>query len=136
VNPSIPIAAVLLEAPSTRAWLETWRDRRAYDLGWRPAYAAEVTSDGRVLLAWDNFSELSMDFESCCQALARSWAGSAAHDHSPERPATLRRFDSHGNALSTSYAHGEQAEPPADPPQFVDGPYCEDEPRRTDGMPK
>jgi hypothetical protein len=40
VNPGIPIAAVLLEAAGTRAWLDAWIDQRAYQLGWRPAYAA------------------------------------------------------------------------------------------------
>ena len=79
VNVSIPIAAVLLTAPTTRGWLEAWSDQRAYALGWRPAYAAEVTFDGRVLLAWDDFGELRTQFQACCEALARS----CAHRHKP-----------------------------------------------------
>jgi hypothetical protein len=74
VTPSIPIAAVLVAVPSTRSWLEAWTDQRAYKLGWRPACAAEVTPDGRVLLVWDHFAELGADFEACCEALGRSWA--------------------------------------------------------------
>ena len=74
VNPRIPLAAVLLEAPGTRAWLEVWTDQRAYTLGWRPSYVADVTSDGRMLLAWDDFGESRTQFESCCDALARSLA--------------------------------------------------------------
>jgi hypothetical protein len=74
VNPRIPIAAVLLEAPAMRAWLDVWTDQRAYTLGWRPACVTDVTSDGRILLAWDDFGESRTEFESCCQALARSLA--------------------------------------------------------------
>jgi hypothetical protein len=73
VNPSIPVAAVLLAARCTPSWLEGWTDHRAYKLGWRPAYAAHVTSDGRILLAWDEFAELGADFKACCEALDHSW---------------------------------------------------------------
>lgn len=74
VIPSIAIAAVLVDAPTTRAWLGAWSDHRAYGFGWRPTYAADVTRDGRILLAWDHFGESRSQFESCCSALARSWA--------------------------------------------------------------
>jgi hypothetical protein len=70
VNLSIPVAAVLLEAPSTRAWLEAWTDQRAHTLGWRSPYVADITSDGRILLAWDDFGESRTQFEACCEALA------------------------------------------------------------------
>jgi hypothetical protein len=74
VNPSIPIAAVLIQALGTRVWLDAWTDQRAHTLGWRPAYVADVTSDGRILLGWDDFGEDRTQFESCCAALARSLA--------------------------------------------------------------
>jgi hypothetical protein len=74
VKPNIPIAAVLLAARSTPSWLEAWTDERAYKLGWRPAYAAQVTPDGLILLAWDNFAELGADFAACSEALNLSWS--------------------------------------------------------------
>jgi hypothetical protein len=92
VNPSIPIAAALLEMPGTRAWLEAWTDHRADKLGWRPAYAADLTRDGRILLVWDDFAELATQFESCREALARSLGPKA---RGPE----IRRHDAYPRPL-------------------------------------